>query len=374
MKVVLFSVLALHGIIHFSGFLKAWGLAPVSGMNNPPGVSTTGLHLLGALWLAAGLLFLAAVVSAVASREWWWMPASAGLVVSQLLIIFYWQDAKWGTVANIIALAAVIIGFASWNFNRTVASEVSNLIQNEATATSEIVTEDMLKPLPPPVQRWLHRSGVVGKEKAYFVRLKQKGLMRMKPEDEKWAEARAEQYFSINHPAFIWQVNMKMMSFMPVEGRDKSVDGKAEIDIRLFSLFSVVNQSDEKIAQGAMQRWLSEICWFPSAALSPYITWEELDGHSAKATIRYKEVSGSVVFHFNNEGDLAGCSADRFMGGGKDANLEKWVVRTTRHGVLDGIRIPVSAEATWKLKSGDFTWYKLEITELEYNKAELYSN
>jgi hypothetical protein len=30
--------------------------------------------------------------------------------------------------------------------------------------------------------------------------------------------------------------------------------------------------------------------------------------------------------------------------------------------------MPVKSEVTWKLKSGDYTWYKLEITEIEYNK------
>lgn len=52
--------------------------------------------------------------------------------------------------------------------------------------------------------------------------------------------------------------------------------------------------------------------------------------------------------------------------------LEKWEVVTTKHGLMNGIKIPVNSEVTWKLNSGDFTWYKLEITEIEYNSQTIY--
>ncbi|MBD0366041.1 MAG: hypothetical protein ICV53_08055, partial [Flavisolibacter sp.] len=134
-----------------------------------------------------------------------------------------------------------------------------------------------------------------------------------------------------------------------------------------------VNQANEKIDQGALQRYLAEICWFPSAALSPYIQWQAIDATSARATITYKGITGSVVFCFNEQGDMIGCSADRYMGGGKEAKLEKWEVTSKGFAIKDGVRMPVKSEATWKLKSGDFTWYKLEITDVEYNHPTLYN-
>jgi hypothetical protein len=87
----------------------------------------------------------------------------------------------------------------------------------------------------------------------------------------------------------------------------------------------------------------------------------------------YGGVSGSVVFLFSKEGDLTGCNADRYMGGGNEATLEKWEVRSTRFDVVNGIRIPVQSEVTWKLKPNDFTWYRLEITEIGYDQPFLYN-
>jgi len=37
---------------------------------------------------------------------------------------------------------------------------------------------------------------------------------------------------------------------------------------------------------------------------------------------------------------------------------------------FEGIRIPAISTVTWKLKEGDYTWLKLELTEVNYNKIE----
>ena len=51
-------------------------------------------------------------------KEWWWILSVSGITISQYLIIKSWQDAKYGTVANIIVLVKSIIGFAVWLLNK----------------------------------------------------------------------------------------------------------------------------------------------------------------------------------------------------------------------------------------------------------------
>lgn len=65
-------------------------------------------------------------------------------------------------------------------------------------------------------------------------------------------------------------------------------------------------------------------------------------------------------------------SANRYYGSGPNAMLEKWLVETKAYKVYDGIRIPSQCKVSWKLKTGNFNWLNLEITDLEFNKAELY--
>ncbi len=355
----------IHGFIHLMGFAKAFKLAPVNQLTS--NISATA----GVLWLLACLLFIATAILFLVNKSEWWIIAVLALIVSQALIIQYWHDAKAGTIANVIVLFAAIVAFSNWNFNKNVRAEVKQMLQDNGTGSKEIVTEDMLQKLPEPVKNWIRNSGIIGKEKLHTVHIKQRGWMRTKPGKDKWRPTMAEQYFTIDKPGFIWRVQMEMMPLVAVSGKDKFVDGKGQMLIKAFSLINIVNDTGEKIDQGTLQRYLAEICWFPSAALSPYIKWEAIDTTTAKATMNYNGVSGSVTFYFSKEGQILGCSADRYKGGGKDATLEKWVVTTKGYSVMNGIKMPVKSEATWKLKTGDFTWYKLEITEVEYNQPEL---
>lgn len=70
--------------------------------------------------------------------------------------------------------------FAKWNFNRIINKEIKTLLAN-THPENEIITSAMLEGLPEAVRLWLTNCGIVGKEKVYTVRLKQKGLMKTKP-------------------------------------------------------------------------------------------------------------------------------------------------------------------------------------------------
>ena len=182
----------------------------------------------------------------------------------------------------------------------------------------------------------------------------------------------ASQYFTIEKSAFIWKMTMNMIPMVPIIGRDKFVNGKGRMTIKLLSLFNITDATGEKVDEGSLQRYLAEICWFPSAALSEYIKWQPLNDHVARATLTYNGSSGSVDFLFTSDGSIKGCEADRFQGSNKDAVREKWQIVNTETGMKNGIKIPLKSEVCWRLKNADFTWYKLEITDLEYNKPELY--
>ena len=118
----------------------------------------------------------------------------------------------------------------------------------------------------------------------------------MKPEQEKWMTASAIQYTTIDNPAFIWKVDVKMNSLLNFQGLDKFENGKGEMLIKINSLINVVNEQGKKLDEGTLQRYLGEMVWFPSLALSPYITWVQINDTTAKATMSYKGTHGSGTF------------------------------------------------------------------------------
>lgn len=373
MRILVTLLLALHGAIHLLGFLKPWKLAAVpqlSGRALVP-LSEGAGRAVGALWLAACLLLIAAAALRIARQEAWWVAAAAGLVLSQALIVLQWQDAKAGTLANVLLVIPVVVAGATAGFRHRVDDEVLALHARVPAAAGDIVRPEELDRLPAPVQRWLQASGVVGRERTHAVRLRQRGQMRTSPTGA-WMPAEAEQYFSVDEPGFVWRVDVEMMGFLPIAGRDKYESGRGNMRISLGSLVPLVNAAGPEIDQGTMMRYLGEIVWFPSAALSPYIAWEPVSATDAKATMTYRGVTASAVFTFDERGRFVRMAGERYRAQDGASTLDPWLVPATEWRAIRGVEIPVKGEVLWKLREGDFSYYRWEILDVEYNRPELY--
>lgn len=374
LRITIGLLIMLHGIIHLVGFINEWNIKKFDKFNGltlfelPPALIKT----FGLLWLVACCLFVAIATLYYFKNYSWWQPAFAAVFLSQLLIIIYWPDAKAGTVANLLVFLAAMTGYSNYRFNNMVKQEVVELFSNQPKADNTIITGDMLTELPYPVQNWLLHCGIVGKQTIYCGRMRQQGSMRLNPGSEKWIPASAVQYVTTLEPGFTWKGKMEMMSVFPVNGRDKIINGKGNMLIKALSTLVIADESGPKVNEGSLQRFLAEICWFPSAALNKYIRWQAIDSNHANAVISYKGTSGSVLFSFDDRGQITGCTADRYQGNKANSQKEKWVIKTIRSGVRNGIAIPLESTVTWKLKEGDFTWYKLYITDIAYNIPELY--
>ena len=358
----LFSILIfLHGAIHLMGFIKSFELAPIQQLS--VNISKTS----GVFWLFVTALFIISGIAYFAKFQWWSILAILAVIISTILTTLVWKDAKFAIIPNLIILVVASFSLAQLAFNKKIANEIAQIYASSAGFETSKVTAEQLAELPTPVAKWLKVSGVVGKEKTHTVWLKQKAKMKMKPEQESWNEAIAEQYFSIQEPSFVWKVNMNMSPFIKIAGRDKFVDGKGEMLIKMFSMINIVNAKGPKMDEGTLQRFLGEIVWFPSAAFCPYISWEEIDSLSAKATMEYKGTKGSGTFYFNEKGDFVKYSALRYKGNEPDAKRHEWVIDVNEHAKVNGVKIPVKMTATWKLDEGDWTWLEMEITDIKYN-------
>jgi hypothetical protein len=291
------------------------------------------------------------------------------LLILSFFVYFIGEFKISGTLLFLFFLIGVIVAFAKWQFEKRINFEVSGLINQEPLQKEKTISQEMLFDLPVPVQRWLIESGVVGRESVGIVQLKQVGSMRNKPGQKYWSKFQAEQYISITHPSFIWKIRMDLLPFIFIIGRDKFINGKGQMTIKILSLFNMVNSTGVKINQGSLQRWLAEICWCPSAALNENISWEAIDSLSASATLSYCGVTGQVIFHFNERGDVVKCTADRYFGGETNSTIEKWVIESKEFAISNGIKIPVKSNVIWKLSGGDFHWLSLEIIDINYNQV-----
>lgn len=359
MRIFTAFIAIIHGLIHLMGFLKAYQLTELSKY------SINISRFQGIFWLLSGILFIASGLFTLLKFAWWPFVVITAIVISQILIIIDWPDAKFGTILNVLLLIISLPVLGTYNFDRHTTTRINEI--NKTTSLSEkIEKESHLENLPPIVQKWLIHSGVAEQEKVHLVQLFQKGKMRTKS-DGKWMPFTAEEYFNADENSFIWTAEVKMIPGIILYGRDQLKNGKASMLIKLMGLFPVVDEEDNfKVNTGAMIRYLGEICWFPSAALNSQIKWKELDHNAAEAILQQNDLEVSGIFHFSEAGELLSFEAERYYGTGKDSKMEKWLVETQETKDFYGILVPSKSNVIWKLPGGDFHWLSLEITDIQY--------
>jgi hypothetical protein len=109
MRWILILLLVLHALIHLLGFSLAWGgtVAATTG-DTLIRLGGLGLRVAGVAWLLTCLLLLVAALAMALGQDWWRAVAIGAAVASQVLIVLWWADARAGTPANLLILAAAL--------------------------------------------------------------------------------------------------------------------------------------------------------------------------------------------------------------------------------------------------------------------------
>ncbi len=270
-------------------------------------------------------------------------------------------------LALVIVLAA-LFGAAYLSFNGRINREISGLLAAAKTGAPPIVViEEMIGNLPAPVQRYMAYSGVVGKPIPRTVHLRQTGRIKLKA-GSSWKKIEAEQYYSTVPPGFVWKACVPGRNLPLIVGRDAFVHGRGSMLITMLSLIRLVNAAGPEMDQGALMRYLSEMVWFPAAFLGKNITWKPVDDSSAEVSLTEGTQSVSGTLYFDSDGRPVSFIAQRYMGTGRGSELATWSTPMSGYAESEGLRLPLRAQAAWKLKEGDFEYIDLEITKLEYGQ------
>jgi len=277
---------------------------------------------------------------------------------------------KWLLIypAIILVVLNLAVSYSHSSFRSQADNEIATLYSYSGSLSNKTYNSRQLAGLPEPVQRYFKYSLKEGQKYISYARIKHAGSFRVNPSLD-WMPVSAEEYFSIEKPGYVWYAELKPFKYVWLAARDTYFQGRGNVIAKLYSGVTFANSKGNETDQGAMIRWLSEAVWFPTALLpSENIRWEEIDNNSAKAffTDRGRTVVG--VFHFNERGEITTFTADRFM----DKSLEKFEGRCYDYKEFHRIKIPSKIDATWHLKTGDYTYVRFNVMEIEYDKAEKY--
>jgi len=110
-KWTLAILIIAHSLIHILGGFSELKIAQFNNLSGRTLFPVGGLarKMLGGAWLLAMVLLLASAIALLFGRPGFLPLAIAGAVVSQTLIIIWWPDAKWGTVANVLIIIGLLL-------------------------------------------------------------------------------------------------------------------------------------------------------------------------------------------------------------------------------------------------------------------------
>lgn len=96
MKTAFALFIVIHGLIHLMGFLKAFELAKIKELKMPITKAS------GMIWLLTSFLFVAMAILYLGNSPYYIGVGVSGVTLSQALIWKDWNEAKFGTIPNII--------------------------------------------------------------------------------------------------------------------------------------------------------------------------------------------------------------------------------------------------------------------------------
>jgi len=358
LKIFFLIVLFIHGMIHILGFLKAYQLAEINQLTQ--NISKP----MGILWLIALILLFAVAIQLVSNHDLWWITALAAVILSEVLIILFWQDAKFGTIANIIILLAVIAGYGFWSFENIFKSDLAVSLETSSKIEKNLLTEKDIEHLPLPVQKYLRYAGVINKEKVNNVRIVFDVEMREKGKD--WFKATSVQYNFYDEPTRLFFMKAKMFG-MTVPGYHRYVEANATMDIRLFGLFPIIKQSGDVMNKTETVTLFNDMCLMvPATLIDKRIQWEPIDSLTTKAVFTNRVISISAMLYFNEAGQLINFTSDDRTAI-SDMKQYRFSTPVAGYENINGINVMSGGEAVWHYPDGEFVYGKFKLKSIQYN-------
>lgn len=232
----------------------------------------------------------------------------------------------------------------------------------------EILTEDDIVHLPEPIKKYLHFTGVVGKEKLHNIRLKFSGRIKGKL-GGRWMKFESEQYNFFDEPARLFYIKSKMFG-IPFAGLHKYIGEKATMEIKVASLLKVVNAKGPEMNRGETVTMFNDMCLLaPASLIDKNIKWKVLSTHKVKATFVNQGNEISAILYFDKAGKLVDfASDDRYMtSDGKKYLNYKWTTPVSEYMEIYGRKILFCGRTVWRLPEGEFCYGEFNLKEVEYN-------
>lgn len=346
MKFVLILGLALHGLFHLLG------------------LKMEGTRLKSRLWIGTALLFFVSAVLVLEKSQIFLIPLFLGVFLSQALIFQTWQQAKFGTVPNLILLCVGVLGAGSYFFSSTYGRDVQALLERpEASAQPRTLKTQDWVGIPRAVRDYIAYAGFLEKPLPRSMRVQFEGRMRSKGKD--FFSFSSEQWNAFEDPSRLFFMSARMFG-LPILGYHRYRSARAEMDIRIGGLTRVAHFVGNELDVAETVTFFNDLCLLaPGHLIDKRISWVELAPKRVRGTFKNGSVSISAELQFGPEGQLVNfISNDRV-----EVNEGKRLpFLTPIHGyqTIQGYQLMKDADAVYRYPEEDFVYGQFSLKSIEY--------
>ena len=361
-------ILVGHGLIHILGAAKGLGWAEVAALAAPINPA------LGLVWLAAAIAIVATGVLIAARKRLWWVAGVAGVLVSQAVIFTSWSDAKTGTLANLLLLAALVYGFLSHgprSYRAEYRRRVQAALRESLPETDAIVTEEDLTHLPPLVAEYVRRSGAVGRPRVSCLRASIHGRIRASA-TSRWMTYTGEQVNTYGTaPSRLFWMDATMLG-LPVDVLHVLVGRSATMRVKLCSVLPMVNAAGPDMDRAETVTLFNDLCILaPAALINAPVVWQTLDESHARGvfTNGARTVSADLTFR---DGDLVDFISDDRMSttvDGATFTPQPWSTPISDYRSFGSRRVAARGEGRWhpRAPQDQFVYLEYNLDSIAYN-------
>lgn len=269
-------------------------------------------------------------------------------------------------IAIILPFLVVLLVIARWRFSQKFKEDVRTLISTNPSRN--ILTEQDIKDLPQPVQKYIRYTGYLGREKTSTMKAEFEGQIRSS-ENSEWMKFSATQYSSFDEPCryFFLRASMKGI---PVAGYHRFKNGIAVMDIRAASLIKVQYAEGPEMNVSETVTHFNDMCLLaPGSLINDQITWKQINENEVSAAFTNQGITVHSTLLFNETGELVNfISDDRYyMSTDKQMRKARWMTPVSGYRQEHGIRYPSYGEAIWIMPEGKFSYAKMNINSVVIN-------
>ncbi|WP_457573414.1 DUF6544 family protein [Desulfolithobacter sp.] len=182
------------------------------------------------------------------------------------------------------------------------------------------------------------------------VSLCQSGKLRPGPTSSRWLSLTATHQVWPLATRFFWEARIRLVRGIHLSVVDSYSGGVGPERVQLLSFLPLASTTDiPELNKGTRHRYLTEAVWYPTTLLPRAgVRWRCISKHAALATLRNHDLSVSLEFRFNSNGEVKGIySPGRYGRFGNRYIQVPWEGHFSHYQTVHGLRIPMQGEADW---------------------------